>query len=436
MKQNNTIIASIDIGTTKIAVTIGRKNENGSITILSTGSAASTGLKRGVVLKVEQTVEAIKKAVKIAEAKAQVKITHAYVGIAGYNIRCTHNTGYINRENHEEPISKADITKLKNDIKKLPLPVGEEILHVIPQTYIVDNENIDKDPRGMYGKRLDGNFHVVISDIAASNKIRKCVELAGIKVRALVLEPIASSDAVLSEDEKEMGVVLIDIGGGTTDVAVFHEGIIRHTSVIPFGGNIITEDLKEGCSLLQRQAETLKRKYGSAVLSKEHENTSIDIVTNNKPNSIELTTAIKIIRARMEEILEQVAFQVESSGISNKIMAGFVITGGGALLKNICQLASFKLGLDGRIGYPTQRIDKESIEGLIKTPQFSTSVGLMKLGIEQNKNCCITFEELHQLEQKAKETEEVKEETKSEKSFLKKISNKFPGLFNIPDEDM
>jgi cell division protein FtsA len=220
-------------------------------------------VKRGVVLNIEQTVNAIREAVAKAENEAKVTITEAYVGIAGQHIRSMRNRGYINRDSYDEEISREDVQALIDDMYKIPIDVGEEIIHVLPQNYIVDSETGVKNPVGMFGKRLEAYFHIVIGQTAAANNIKKCVNRSNIKVRKLILEPLASSDAVLTEDEKEIGVALVDIGGGTTDVAVFYDGIIRHTAVIPCGGNIVTQDIKQGCNILDRYAEQLKVQYGS-----------------------------------------------------------------------------------------------------------------------------------------------------------------------------
>ncbi len=389
MNPNEKIVAAIDIGTTKIVAIIGKKNENGKIEILGYGNTRSTGVKRGVVLNIEQTVIAIKQAVDLAETQAGLKITDAYVGIAGQHIRSIRNRGYINRDSYDEEISKEDVQALIDDMFKIPIDVGEEIIHVLPQSYIVDNETGVKSPVGMFGKRLEANFHIVIGQTAAANNIKKCVNRAGINVKRLVLEPLASADAVLSDDEKEIGVALVDIGGGTTDVAVFYDGIIRHTAVIPFGGNVVTQDIKQGCNILERYAEQLKVKYGSALADKAQENKVVSIpgINGRPPKEISFKNLAHIIQSRMEEIIAQVYFEIEASGMSQYLGAGIVLTGGGALLKNLSQLVAFKTGMDVRLGLPNQSIQSEVMDE-VNQPMFATGFGLLLTGFAEKDSSC------------------------------------------------
>ncbi len=389
MNPEKNIVAAIDIGTTKIVTIIGHRTESGKIDILGYGNAPSTGVKRGVVLNIELTVKAINMAVAEPQKQAGVTITDAYVGIAGQHIRSIRNRGYINRDSYDEEISNDDVNALINDMFKIPIDVGEEIIHVLPQSYIVDNETGVKNPVGMFGKRLEANFHIVIGQIAAANNLKKCVNRAEINVKQLVLEPLASSEAVLTEDEKEMGVVLVDIGGGTTDVAVFYDGIIRHTAVIPFGGNIVTQDIKQGCNILERYAEQLKLKFGSALSDKAQENKVVSIpgVNGRPPKEISFQNLANIIQCRMEEIIAQVYFEIEASGMMQHLGAGIVLTGGGALLKNLSQLVAFKTGMDVRLGLPSQTIQSEVLEK-VNQPIFSTGVGLMMIGLDDEHNCC------------------------------------------------
>ncbi|MDA3890293.1 MAG: cell division protein FtsA [Salinivirgaceae bacterium] len=390
MSQKEKIVAAIDIGTTKIVAIIGKKSESGNIDILGYGNTRSTGVKRGVVLNIEQTLNAIRQAVDVAESQAGVRVTDAYVGIAGQHIRSIRNRGYINRDSYDQEISKEDVQALVDDMHKIPIDVGEEIIHVMPQSFIVDNETGVKNPVGMFGKRLEANFHIVIGQTAAANNIKKCVNRAGINVKSLVLEPLASSDAVLTEDEKEIGVALVDIGGGTTDVAVFYDGIIRHTAVIPFGGNIVTQDIKQGCNILERYAEQLKVKYGSSLADKAQENKVVSIpgINGRPPKEISFKNLSHIIQSRMEEIIAQVYFEVEASGMLQQLGAGVVLTGGGALLKNLSQLVAFKTGMDVRLGLPNQSVQSKIVEE-VNQPMFATAVGLMLTGISDNGACCV-----------------------------------------------
>ena len=266
------IVVGLDIGTTKIACLVGRKTDHGKIEILGVGKAPSVGVTRGVVSNIEKTVQSIRIAVEEAEAKSGVDVKVVNVGVAGQHIKSLQHRGMITRDNFDEEISQKDVDELIEDMYKLVMLPGEEIIHVLPQEYIVDRQQGIKDPIGMAGVQLEANFHIITGQIAAAKNIFKCVSKAGLEVAELILEPLASSSAVLSEEEKEAGVALVDIGGGTTDIAIFQDGIIRHTAVIPFGGNVITEDIKEGCTIMQRQAELLKTKFGAAITQASQEN--------------------------------------------------------------------------------------------------------------------------------------------------------------------
>ncbi|MGB5319616.1 cell division protein FtsA, partial [Eudoraea sp.] len=263
MEQGNYSVG-LDIGTTKIVAIIGKENEYGKIEVLGIGRSKSLGVHRGVVNNITQTIKSIQQAVEQAEANAGLKIGSVVVGIAGQHIRSLQHSDYITRANSEEVINEEDLDKLCNQVYKLVMLPGEEIIHVLPQEYKVDGQAEIKLPIGMYGGRLEANFHVVVGQVSSIKNIGRCIKSAGLDLGNITLEPLASSDAVLSQEEKEAGVALIDIGGGTTDLAIFKDGIIRHTAVIPFGGNVITEDIKEGCSIIEKQAELLKMKFGSA----------------------------------------------------------------------------------------------------------------------------------------------------------------------------
>jgi cell division protein FtsA len=269
---------------------------------------------------------------------------------------------------------------------KIPVDVGEEIIHVLPQNFIVDSETGVKNPVGMSGKRLEANFHIVIGQVASAKNIEKCINRVGLKVKQLILEPLASSEAVLTSDEKEAGVALVDIGGGTTDVAVYYDDIIRHTAVIPFGGNVVTRDIKEGCSILQRQAESLKVQFGSALgdLAQEDKVVTIPGISGRDPKEISFKSLAYIIQSRMEEILDAVMYEIENSGYMDKLSAGIVLTGGGAMLRHLPQLVKFKTGMDVRIGYPNEKLTAESGDE-VNQPMYSTSIGLLLKGAEYLK---------------------------------------------------
>ena len=378
--ENSEIIVGLDIGTTKICAIAGRKNEFGKIEILGLGKAESIGVMRGMVANIEKTVASIKEAVAEAESKSGVEINDVHVGIAGQHIKSLQHRGMITRGSIDDEISQKDIDLIIDDMYRLAMPPGEEIIHVIPQEFIVDNEQGIKDPIGMSGVRLEANCHIITGLITAANNIEKCVTKAGLKPVDLILEPLASADAVLTGEEKEAGVVLVDIGGGTTDVAIFQDGIIRHTAVIPFGGNVITEDIKEGCTIIRNQAELLKIKFGSALAKqmKDNEIVSIPGLRGREPKEISVKNLANIIQARMEEIIENVYYEIKSSGYEKKLIAGIVVTGGGAQLKHITQLVEYITGMDTRIGYPNEHLAKGIEE--VKSPMYATGVGLVIKG--------------------------------------------------------
>lgn len=383
------IVVGLDIGTTKIACFVGRKNEHGKIEILSMGKTESLGVTRGMVSNIEKTVQSIKMAVAEAQDRVEGDLTIGVVnvGIAGQHIKSLQHRGMYTRNATQEEISQADIDALIDDMYKLVMEPGEEIIHVLPQEYIVDGEQGIKDPIGMSGVRMEANFHIITGKIAAAKNIQKCVNKADLEVSETILEPLASSAAVLSDEEKEAGIVLVDIGGGTTDLAIFHEGIIRHTAVIPFGGNIITEDIKEGCTILKRQAELLKVKFGSALASESQENEIVCIpgLRGREPKEISIRNLSSIIQARMEEIIEHVYYEIKNSGYEKKLIGGIVVTGGGAELNNITQLFEYITGMDSRIGYPNEHLGKSSTEEAITSPMYATGVGLVLKGFETNE---------------------------------------------------
>jgi len=382
MESNERVIVGLDIGTTKIACLVGKKNEYGKLDILGMGQAESVGVTRGVVSHITPAVQAIKQAVEKAQLDSDVEIEVVNVGIAGQHIKSLQHRGAITRDSLEDEISIDDIDELIEDMYKLMLPPGESIIHVLPQDYIVDNESGIKDPIGMSGIRLEANFHIITGLVTAIKNIYKCVQKSDLEVSELTLEPLASAVSVLSEEEKEAGVALVDIGGGTTDVAIFQDGIIRHTAVIPFGGNIITDDIKEGCTIIRKQAEKLKVRFGSALAS---ENQANDIVVipglgGRQNKEISIKNLAHIIQARMEEIIEQVNFEIRNSGFQSKLIAGIVITGGGSQLKHVTQLFEYLTGMDARIGYPTEHLASGNEN--VSSPKYSTGVGLVLKGFE------------------------------------------------------
>jgi cell division protein FtsA len=361
---------------------VGRKNEFNKIEVLGIGKSESLGVTRGVVSNIEKTVSAIREAVEEAEDNAGVNIRVVNVGIAGQHIKSLQHRGVHTRKSAADEINQLDIDALIEDMYKLVMQPGEEIIHVLPQEYIVDNEQGIKEPIGMSGVRLEANFHIITGQISAAKNIHRCVTKADLEVDDLILEPLASAEAVLSDEEKEAGVALVDIGGGTTDIAIFHEGIIRHTAVIPFGGNIITEDIKTGCTIMKKQAEQLKVKFGSALGSESQANEIVCIpgLRGRDPKEISVKNLAHIIQARMEEIIEQVYYEIKNSGFEKQLIGGIVLTGGGAMLKNISQLTEYLTGMDTRVGHPTEHVANS--EG-VTNPIYATSVGLIIKGFEK-----------------------------------------------------
>ncbi len=424
------IIVGLDIGTTKIACIVGRRNENGKIEILGHGKTDSIGVKRGIVANIEETVNSIRKAVDEAAAKSDVDIKFVNVGIAGQHIKSLQHRGSLIRENSEKEISKLEIDKLTNDMYKLNMAAGEEIIDVIPQEYIVDGEQGIKQPVGMLGSKLEANFHVIIGQTAAAKNILKCVQKAGLEMVDLILEPIASAEAVLGDEEKEAGVVLVDIGGGTTDIAIFHDRIIRHTAVIPFGGDIITEDIREGCTIIKKHAEEVKIKFGSSLASENREDEVVSIpgIRGRPPKEISFRNLASIIQARMEEIIEHVYYEIKNSGYERKLIAGIVLTGGGALMKHVDQLAQFITGMDVRIGYPNEHLAKDTPEEMA-SPMYATGIGLVIEGITRHDQ----EEEVERLKGNIPQQETAKTDTKQKKpakeprsqNYLDKIKKLF-----------
>ena len=376
------IIVGLDIGTTKICAIVGRKNEYGKLEVLGMGKAVSDGVIRGIVTNIDKTVRAIEKAIAEASESSGIDIGVVNVGIAGQHIRSTVQHGSITR-NSDDEISTEDINRLTSDMYRIVIPPGSQIIHVMPQDYIVDYEEGISDPVGMSGVKLEADFHIITAQTNAINNINKCVKRAGLEIENLILEPLASSLSVLSEEEKQAGVCLVDIGGGTTDVAVFHDGIIRHTAVIPFGGNIITADIKQGCMVMEHQAELLKTKFGKAISEEASPNEIVSIpgLRNRPPKEISVKNLAHIIEARMEEIIEMVHAEIITSGYHKKLAGGIVVTGGGSQLNNLSQLFEYMTGLDARIGHPNEHLGKSKIES-VKSPMYATTVGLVLSGFK------------------------------------------------------
>ncbi len=375
------IVVGLDIGTTKICAIVGVKNQFGKLEIIGMGKAVSDGVRHGMVYNIDKTTQAIKKAVSEAEEMANINVGLVNVGIAGHHIRSTIHHNSMMRQSSEGLISVEDVNSLTNDTYKSATPPGTKIIHVMPQDYIIDHEPGIKDPVGMNGVKLEADFHVITAKTSAIDNIRKCIEYAGLEIENLILEPLASSLSVLTEEEKEAGVALIDIGGGTTDIAIFYDNIIRHTAVIPFGGNVVTEDIKEGCNVMQNQAEQLKVKFGMAIADEADANKVIviDGFKNRAPKHISVKNLAYIIEARIEEIIELAYTEILNSSYSKKLSAGVVITGGGSQLQFLKQKFEHQTGYETRIGLPNEHLGKSKVEE-VKSAMYATSVGLVLSG--------------------------------------------------------
>ncbi len=430
--ENEKIVVGLDIGTTKICAIVGRKNEYGKLEVLGLGKAESEGVIKGIVTNIDKTVFAIEKAVKEASDMSGIDIGLVNVGIAGQHIRSSIHHGSITRNSQEDEISIEDVNRLTEDMYRIVIPPGSEIIHVMPQDYIVDYEEGIKDPVGMSGVKLEADFHIITAQTSAINNINKCVRRGGLEIEDLILEPLASSLAVLSEEEKEAGVCLIDIGGGTTDIAVFYDNIIRHTAVIPFGGNILTTDIQHGLQVMAKQAEQLKTRFGKAIAEEASPNEIVSIpgIRNRTAKEISVKNLSSIIQARMEEIIEMAHTEIINSGYENRLAGGIVITGGGSQLSCLKQLVEYMTGMDTRIGYPNEHLGKSKMEA-VKSPMYATAVGLVLSG----------FRSLDEREERYKEAKEqknvkTKKTTKGNPTsdFFSSILNKTKGLL-IDDLD-
>jgi cell division protein FtsA len=394
---DQSIVVGLDIGTTKIACFVGVKNDHGKIEIISMGKSKSKGVKQGVVFNIGETIESIEKAIEDTQQnvdEGNLVLKHVVVGIAGQHIRSMQNRGSFSRKDLSREISQKDIKDFIKDMNGLVMNPGEEIITVIPQEYNIDGLPGIKNPIGMEGSRMEANFHIITGQVSNVKNIYNCVQRAGLEIDDVILEPIASADAVLNEEEKEAGIVLVDIGGGTTDVAIFHEGIIRHTAVIPYGGNVITQDIKKGCKILERHAENLKVKFGSAVAKKSSENEVVCIpgLKGQQPKEITLKTLAHIIESRMTEIILLVKQQIDNSGYADEIIGGIVVTGGGSKLKHLTQLFDYKTGMSSRIGYPCEHLANENNQDLM-SPMYSTGIGLVLKGFEKGNSMSIVSKE-------------------------------------------
>jgi cell division protein FtsA len=383
MEGKPQFVAAIDVGTTKIVTLLGKRNENKKLEIVGFTRSNSRGIRRGEVLNPEEASNVVRDTIIDLQKRTGVIFSEVFVGIAGQHIRIVKSRNYINRASYDDSITAKDIEQLKHDANNIALDEGKEIIHILPQSYIVDNETDIFNPIGMLGKRLEANFNIVVGNIDSIKRIKKCIHQTGLTIKEIVLEPLASADAVLYDEEREAGVALVDIGGGTTDVAVFHDNVLRHSAVIPFGGYVVTKDIKDACGLSETVAEEVKLQFGVALSEAAEENKVIVIpakIPGREPKEISIRNLAHIIQARMEEIIDGIMFQIQNSGCADKLGCGIVITGGGAMLRHLKELFRFRTGMDVRMGYPGEHLDGESEN--INEPCYATGVGLLMKGFK------------------------------------------------------
>jgi cell division protein FtsA len=395
MNNEQPIIVGLDTGTTKIAAIAGRKNEYGKLEILGFGRANSNGVKHGQVLNIDETIKAIKMALENCYASnPNLEINEVYVGIAGHHIKSLQTRGDIVRQETHDEITQREIDQLIADQFKTYIPAGDQIIDVIPQEFTVDNFQNIPNPIGYGGVKVGANFHIITGDKNAIRNINRAVEKSGLHTKDLVLQPLASASAVMGNEDLEAGVAIVDIGGGTTDLAVFYEGILKHTAVIPFGGENITNDIKTGLGVLKTQAEQMKVQFGSALANETKSNAFITIpgLRGMPAKEISVKNLSNIIQARMSEILDFVTYHLKQVGLDNKMLnGGIVLTGGGSQLKHLIQLTEYVTGLNARIGFPNEHLAAGHIDELAK-PVYSTCIGLILKGYDDYEHDRKQFE--------------------------------------------
>jgi cell division protein FtsA len=443
MTNNQPIIVGLDIGTTKVVAIAGRKNEFGKLEILGFGEAKSNGVQHGMVLNINQTISAIEDAMKNCYASnPELNIKEVYVGVAGHHIKSLQTRGDRVRTATEEVIRQYEIDQLIDDQYKTYIPAGDQIIDVIPQEYTVDNFQNITDPIGRTGVKIGANFHIITGDRNAIKNINRSVESTGLRVKDLMLQPLASSAAVMSEQDIEAGIAILDIGGGTTDLAVFYEGILKHTAVIPFGGENITTDIKMGLGVLRSHAEQMKLQFGSALVDAAHNNAFIKIpsLRGLPSKDISVKNLAGIIQARMSEILAFVTFHLKQVGLDNKMLnGGIVLTGGGSQLKHLIQLTEYVTGLNARIGYPNEHLAGNHIEGMEK-PMYATCIGLILKGYNvyesslnelksENVNSTVIVESTENQQEKEVVIKMINKKPKTFKEFMTSIKGGVIDLF-------
>ncbi len=443
MNNEQPIIVGLDIGTTKIACIAGRKNEYGKLEIVGFGRANSNGVKHGQVLNIDETIKAIRAALDNCMASnTGIDFKEVYVGIAGHHIKSLQTRGDIVRKDTNEEITQREIDQLIADQFKTYIPAGDQIIDVIPQEFTVDNFQNIPNPIGYGGVKVGANFHIITGDKNAIRNINRAVEKSNLVTKDLVLQPLASASAVMGQEDLEAGVAIVDIGGGTTDLAVFYEGILKHTAVIPFGGENITNDIKTGLGVLKTQAEQMKVQFGSALSNEAKSNAFITIpgLRGMPAKEISVKNLANIVQARMSEIMDFVSYHLKQVGMDNRMLnGGIVLTGGGSQLKHLIQLTEYVTGLNARIGFPTEHLAGGHIDELAK-PTYSTCIGLILKGYDDYEHNRKQFETAHikvevpetlkQLQtEEEPETEEAEETIVAEKMTNRKGMKDFWGKF-------
>lgn len=459
MSKKQPVIVGLDIGTTKVVAIAGRKNEYGKLEILGFGRADSAGVSHGVVMNIEQCIRSIEQAVeKCLQSNPDLDIKEVYVGIAGQHIKSLQTRGDRVRTNTEDEISKEDIDLLVRDQYKTYIPAGDQIIDIIPQEFIVDSTPSVLDPVGMSGVKIGANFHIITGDRNAIRNIKRCVDKSDLNTRDLVLQPLASAAAVMNDEDLEAGVAIVDIGGGTTDMAVFYDGILKHTAVIPYAGVNITNDIRNGLGVLKAQAEQMKVQFGKALADEANENAYITIpgLRGLPPKEISVKNLAHIIQARMQEILDYVVYHLKQIDLDKRLYGGIILTGGGAQLDHIIQLTEYVTGLNARIGHPNEHLAGGHAESLMN-PMYSTCIGLILRGYHDFENGKLSFvgeggnflayreeegvrsegvEEINQEEEAVEEQPETKRSENLKKLF-DGLKGKFMSLFeDVEDEEI
>lgn len=393
MSKKQPIIVGLDIGTTKVAAIAGRKNEYGKLEILAFGRVDSAGVSHGVVMNIDQCIRSIEQAIaKCLESNPDLDINEVYVGIAGQHIKSLQTRGDRVRSNSDDVISKEDIDLLIRDQYKTYIPAGDQIIDIVPQEFIIDSTPNVLEPIGMNGVKIGANFHIITGDKNAIRNIKRCVDKSKLTTRDLVLQPLASAAAVMNDEDMEAGVAIVDIGGGTTDMAVFYDGILKHTAVIPYAGVNITNDIRSGLGVLRAQAEQMKVQFGTALAAEANDNAYITIpgLRGLPAKEISVKNLAHIIQARTQEILDYVLFHLKQIGLDKRLYGGIILTGGGAQLKHIIQLTEYTTGLGARIGFPNEHLAGGYAESL-QNPMYSTCIGLILRGYHDHENGRMRF---------------------------------------------